>query len=219
MIGICTDSGAQLPAELIARYDIEVVPITVTVDGVSYLEHIDLDADAFYDHFSGGAPPAVATAAPSPARFEEAYRALAERGATLDRAAEVAETVAQRAGNIFVVGALDLARAGGRLVGDATAAAAILVLRLEDGKMGVIGEARSVDEAADVMAHAVLTAGNGLRVGVGTSDPSSASIAEALTARVAGSPSVLEVIQYRVGPSVGAPTGPGTAGAVFYAQP
>lgn len=276
MIGICTDSGAQLPAELIARYDIEIVPITVTVDGVSYLEHVDLDADAFYAHFSGGARPAVATAAPSPARFEAAYRSLAargateilsihvgselsgavnaahvarlsspvpvrlldtgsasfvvgaaawaasesrDRGATMDQAADVGETVARRAGNIFVVGALDLARAGGRLVGDAVTGAAIPVLRLDEGKMSVIGEARSVAEAADVMAHAVLTAGDGLRVGIGTSDPSSAPLADALTDRVARSPSVHEVVQYRVGPSVGAHTGPGTAGAVFYTRP
>ena len=33
VIGVCTDSNAQLPPELIKRFDIEVVPITVIVDG------------------------------------------------------------------------------------------------------------------------------------------------------------------------------------------
>lgn len=273
MIGICTDSGAQLPAELVSRYDIEVVPLTVTVDGTSYLEHVELDADAFYERFRAGAQPAVSTAAPSPARFAAAYHALAERGATeilsihvgselsgtlnaahvalgespvavrlvdtgsasfvvgaatwaasnavvrgasLEEAAAIAETVARGAGNIFVVGALDLARSGGRLVGDADEVDAIPVLRLEDGKMSVLGEVRSVDEAADVMATAVLGGGDSLHVGVGTSDVGSRPIARALTDRIGASASVLEVVQYRVGPSVGAHTGPGTAGAVYF---
>ena len=276
MIGICTDSGAQLPAALVARYDVEVVPLTVTVDGTSYLEHVELDADAFYERFRDGARPAVSTAAPSPARFAAAYRALAGRGATeilsihvgselsgtlnaahvaldsspvevrlvdtgsasfvvgaatwgageaitrgasLDDAAAMAETVARRAGNIFVVGALDLARSGGRLVGDATEVDAIPVLRLEDGKMSVLGEVTSVDEAADVMAAAVLGGGGSLRVGVGTSDEGSQRIATALTERLVASASVLEIVQYRVGPSVGAHTGPGTAGAVYFTRP
>ena len=45
MIGICTDSNSQLPESLAQRYAVEVVPITVTVDGHEYLEGVDLDAD------------------------------------------------------------------------------------------------------------------------------------------------------------------------------
>lgn len=46
MIRVCCDSGAQPDAELA---DIEVVPLTVTVDGVSHLEGDDLDADGFWE--------------------------------------------------------------------------------------------------------------------------------------------------------------------------
>ncbi len=275
MIGMCTDSGSQLPAELVARYGIEVVPLTVTVDGVSYLEHIELDADAFYARFDGGATPQISTAAPSPGQFVEAYRALASHGATeilsihvgadlsgtlnaariatdladvpvqlvdtrsasfvvgaatwaaadavargarLDEATAVADAVARSAGNIFVVGTLDLARAGGRLAGGG-AVEAIPVLELADGKLNIIGDARSADEAAEVMAAAVLAAEGPLRVGVGSSDATSRPVAAALTARIGASPAVTDVVQYRVGPSVGAHTGPGTAGAVFFAHP
>ena len=44
MIGICTDSNSQMPTALAERYDIEVVPVTVTVDDHEYLEGVDLDA-------------------------------------------------------------------------------------------------------------------------------------------------------------------------------
>lgn len=49
MIRVCCDSGAQLDAELAERLGIEVVPLTVTVDGVSHLEGVDLDADGFWE--------------------------------------------------------------------------------------------------------------------------------------------------------------------------
>ena len=48
MIGLCTDSNAQLPAELVDRYGVEVVPLTVTLDGDDFLEGVNLDADGFY---------------------------------------------------------------------------------------------------------------------------------------------------------------------------
>ena len=82
MIGFCVDSNAQMPAQLVERYGVEVVPLTVTVEGEAFLEGVDLDAAAFWARFGGGAGPAVGTTAPSPGRFVAAYEALAERGAT-----------------------------------------------------------------------------------------------------------------------------------------
>ena len=276
MIGLCTDSNAQLPPSMAERYGVEVVPLTVTVDGQEFLEGVDLDADAFYARFQGRTPK-VSTAAPSPGRFAAAYRALAERGADqilsvhigstvsatlgsarigaqlspvpvrlvdtgtasfaiscclwaaaealaagagLDEAAAAAEGVAGRLGNVFVVGALELTRAGGRLAAgvdaDAAARAGIPVLTIAEGVIRAVGQVASVDEAADAMAERVLAAGQRLRVGVGVADAGAAPMGEALEARLAGAPQVLEVVRYRVGPSVGAHTGPGTAGAMYY---
>ena len=82
MIGICTDSGSQLPASLAQRYGIEVVPLTVTVDGAEYMEGIDLDADAFYAKYTDGHRPAVSTSQPSPGQFAVAYDDLLARGCT-----------------------------------------------------------------------------------------------------------------------------------------
>ena len=273
MIGICTDSNGQLPRELIDRYDIEVVPLTVSVDGIDYLEGIDLDADRFYDLFADGHQPSISTAAPSPGRFTAAYRNLAargatsilsvhigselsgtlnaaqlgarqaptpvrfvdthaasfvvgcacweaadavSRGATIDDAAAVAESVAAACGNIFIVGTLSLARAGGRLAADAGDRSSVPVLQLAGGKMEVLGDAATTDDAAAIMAEAVLGAGAGLRVGIGHSDQTSRPVADQLARRLEQAHNVTETVRYRVGPSVGAHTGPGTAGIVFH---
>lgn len=273
MIGICTDSNAQLPRDLVDRYDIEVVPLTVTVDGTDYLEGIDLDADRFYELFADGHDPSITTAAPSPGRFTGAYRNLAERGATsilsvhigselsgtlnaaqiaardastpvrlvdthaasfvvgcatweaadaltrgatIDEAAEAARTAAAACGNIFIVGTLSLARAGGRLATESAAAVSVPVMRLKDGKIELLGDATTTDAAASIMAEAVLGAGAGLRVGIGESDQTSGPVADELARRLEHAANVTETVRYRVGPSVGAHTGPGTAGVVFH---
>ena len=82
MIGICTDSNAQLPPALAERFGIEVVPLTVTVDDIDYLEGIDIDADAFYARYLDGACPTVTISHPSPGQFAVAYEDLAARGCT-----------------------------------------------------------------------------------------------------------------------------------------
>ena len=276
MIGLCTDSNAQLPPELVERYGVEVVPLTVTVDGEAFLEGVELDADGFYARFAGGAAPTVTTAAPGPGLFVAAYEALAARGATeilsvhigssisatvdaarlaarnapvpvrlvdtgtasfavscclweaaeavaegadVEQAAQVAERVAGLTDNVFVVGALDLARGGGRLSAAADRALqadGIPVLRLVEGSFQPVAQVRTVEEAAAAMAFAVTGSGTGLRVGISIADAAAAPVGEALEARLAGAAEVAELVRYRVGPSVGVHTGPGTAGAMWY---
>ena len=80
MIGLCTDSNSQLPQSLAERYDVEVVPVTVTVNDHDYLEGVDLDADVFYDMLSADPPPRVSTSQPSPGQFAAAYDTLLQRG-------------------------------------------------------------------------------------------------------------------------------------------
>ena len=276
MTGLVTDSNSQLPLELAERYGVEVVPLTVTVDGVEHAEGEDLDADGFWARFEGGVP-SVTTSQPSPGRFAAAYEAVAARGAdeilsihigsavsgtvnsarlaagsapvpvrvvdtgtasfavaccvweaaealaqgaSAEEAAAVAGAVASRVGNVFVVGALDPARAGGRLSEPGAGlgpGGGIPVLTLRGGAMEIVGRAADLHHAAEVMAGAVRAGGRGLRVGVGTADAGTEPLARDLEARLAAAPEVDEMVRYRVGPSVGAHTGPGTVGAVFYA--
>jgi Uncharacterised protein, DegV family COG1307 len=79
MIGICTDSGSQLPASLARRLGIEVVPLTVTVGEHEYLEGIDLDVDELYD-LLGDDHESPTIGQPSPGQCAVAYEELVERG-------------------------------------------------------------------------------------------------------------------------------------------
>lgn len=273
-VAIVTDSNAQLPADLVDRYRVTVVPLTVTVDGTSYLEGEELDADGFYAHFEGGAAPVVSTSQPSPGQFTRAYADLAASGATsilsihigsavsgtcnsarlaaatspvpvrlvdtgtasfgvgccvweagevlargggVEEAATVAAELGPAIGNVFTVRALDLPRAGGRLAAGAeVGATAIPVLSLVGAEMQVVGQVADVEEAADAMAAHALRWGPSLRIGVGVADRAAAPLWQALEERLAGAAEVAEVVRYRIGPSVGAHTGPGAAGAFFY---
>ena len=150
----------------------------------------------------------------------EAGEALAG-GASLEEAAEVAEAVAARVRTVFTVRALDLARAGGRLraTGDeelAADGAAIPVLTMEGAQARVVAYAADVATAADAMAAHVLAGGESLRVGLGIADAGATPLWQALEERLIGAPPVREVVRYRIGPSVGAHTGPGSAGAYFH---
>ncbi|MGH9156578.1 MAG: DegV family protein, partial [Acidimicrobiales bacterium] len=270
-IGLCTDSNAQMPAELVARYGVAVVPLTVVIDGRSLLEGEELEADAFYAAMAASPPPSVTTAAPSPGRFVAAYQALAGAGATAivsvhigsaisgtlnsarvaadlspvpvhlvdtgtasfavaccvweaaealargagaDEAARVAGEVAGCTDNVFVVKALDLARAGGRLsraAGGAVDGGAIPVLRLVDGIYRAVAQVHTVADAAEVMAGAVLAGtgpggGTRLRVGISIADAAAAPLWQALEDRLAGRPEIADLVRYRVGPSVGVHT-------------
>ncbi len=280
-IGVVTDSNSQLPPEVAARHGIEVVPLTVTVDGVAHLEGVELDADEFFAAWAAGATPEVSTAAPSPGLFVQAYERLAEagaeeilsihigaevsgtlnaaalavgaspvpvrlvdtgtasfgvaccvleavdalaRGASAEEAAAVAERVGPTVDNVFVVGALDIVAAGGRLAAGTEAGDGIPVLSLVEGRIARVGEVADVADAVEAMAGHVLRpevldalpAGTGLRASVGIADVGARPLADALAERLEAADEVVEVLSYRVGPSVGVHTGPGTAGCFVW---
>jgi fatty acid-binding protein DegV len=79
-----------------------------------------------------------------------------------------------------------------------------------------VGEAATMDEAVQAMAATVVAFGTGLRVGLGIADAGAAPLWHALEAALMDAPEVLDVVRYRIGPSVGAHTGPGSAGAIYY---
>ena len=74
-IAIVTDSTADLARDLVEQRDITVVPLTVTLDGQSYLDGVEIQADEFYAKLvaSGQMP---TTSQPSPSRFASAYERL-----------------------------------------------------------------------------------------------------------------------------------------------
>ena len=145
----------------------------------------------------------------------EVIDALAQ-GVDADRAPDIARQASARVGNTFVVKALDLMRRGGRLEQGARADA-VPVLAYSDGAVRVSGNADTVARAVTLMAETIREASAaaryGLRVGIGhgAAEP----IARELRRHVCVMPGVDEVIDYIVGPSIGAHTGAGNAGAVF----
>ncbi len=74
-IGIVTDSTADLPQELVSRYEIEVVPLHVSVDNQNYDDGVDITPTEFYQKIKSGSTLPI-TSQPSPGAFVECYRAL-----------------------------------------------------------------------------------------------------------------------------------------------
>ncbi|MEH7114048.1 DegV family protein [Neobacillus niacini] len=72
MIKIISDSSADLPVNLLEKYDITLVPLTVTIEGQDYLEKVDLSPEEFFAKmFSSEVLPK--TSQPSPASFADAF--------------------------------------------------------------------------------------------------------------------------------------------------
>jgi DegV family protein with EDD domain len=80
-VGVVTDSSSDLPAELVAQWGIEIVPLTIRFGDEEFVDREELSTDEFWARCARS-PVLPSTAAPAPGRFEQAYHALAERGAT-----------------------------------------------------------------------------------------------------------------------------------------
>jgi len=52
MIGILTDSTCDLPADIISRYNIRVIPMKIRLNQESYLDGVTLTGDMFYRHIA-----------------------------------------------------------------------------------------------------------------------------------------------------------------------
>ncbi len=77
-IGIVTDSTADLSQEIVDQYEIEVIPLQVSIDHQTYRDGIDLTATQFYQklEFTTGHP---TTSQPAPGLFVECYQRLLKK--------------------------------------------------------------------------------------------------------------------------------------------
>ena len=80
-VRIVTDSACDLPQSVADDLGIEIVPLTIRIDGVDYIDRADLSPAEFWAKCAAS-PTLPETAAPSPGQFENAYRKLAGEGAT-----------------------------------------------------------------------------------------------------------------------------------------
>ncbi len=276
-IAVVVDSAGYLPATLIERHGLFVVPLSVVLDGEEFLE-TEITPDEFYERLPRAR--SVSTSQPSVGRLIDCYHRAAEagarsilsihigsnisgtvqaawlaaesapvpvqivdtrlasfaeglcvlealealeEGASPEDAARRCEAASSCVGNTFIVKALDLMRGGGRLaVGATEPATGIPVMTFGAEGAKVAGSAATVEEAVEIMAQQVRAAAETkdarrLRVGVGHG--AAAEVASALHRRLLDTPGIDEIIDYVVGPAVGAHVGAGNVGAVFLPRP
>ncbi len=88
---VVTDSAASLPEPLARRWNVIIVPLEVTIDGVaSHSTGLD-DLERVLDALDAGKP--VSTSQPSVGAFDEAYRAAAAAGATDIVSVHITQTI------------------------------------------------------------------------------------------------------------------------------
>ena len=272
-IAIVTDSSSQITADLVERFAVDVVPLTVTIDGTDYLEGVDLDADGFYAAFDSGPPPEIVTSQPAPGRFVAAYEAAQRRGCeevvsihigeamsgtvgsarlaadaaplpvtvidtgsasfgvsvcvwaagvAIDRGANIGDierriaALAPRIATAFMIGVPLLTERGGRATGIDLDDEGLQILAMADGDVEVLDRVSTIDDTIDVMSTYALRRGGGSTIAIGTADAPSRPLAERLERAVRGLDGIDQVVHYRVGPSIGAHTGPGTFGLFVF---
>ena len=76
---ISADSTCDLPQELVERFDIRIIPLTVLLGEDSYFDNKDFDPDKIYEYYkeSGTLPK---TSAPSVQQFIDFFTPLVEEG-------------------------------------------------------------------------------------------------------------------------------------------
>jgi DegV family protein with EDD domain len=80
-VRIVTDSACDLPQQVADELGIDIVPLTIRIDGHEYVDRADLTPKEFWAKCAASAT-LPETAAPSPGQFEASYRRLAAEGAS-----------------------------------------------------------------------------------------------------------------------------------------
>ncbi|MFZ0216861.1 MAG: DegV family protein [Candidatus Dormiibacterota bacterium] len=74
-VALVTDSTSDMPRPTAAEVGVTVVPLTLTLDGTSYRDGIDITTDEFYRRLTASSGIAT-TSQPSPGAFAEIYEEL-----------------------------------------------------------------------------------------------------------------------------------------------
>ena len=76
-VAIVTDSTAYLPAELVQRHHIHVIPLNLLFGQTGYLDNVDIGADEFYARLSKLNGDLPTTSQPSAGLFRDLYEEVA----------------------------------------------------------------------------------------------------------------------------------------------
>ena len=139
------------------------------------------------------------------------------QGGSVEDAALTAEALTPRIGSVTILQALEFARSQGRMAEELPEGAdGIAVFSIIDGETAVAGEGRSVDELCRLMVETMTAHGDQVRVALCIADASAEPFYAQMEALLDQAPNVVDLVRYRVGPSIGAFTGPGAAGGFWY---
>jgi fatty acid-binding protein DegV len=135
-------------------------------------------------------------------------------GANLAEAVHVVEALSPYIGSVFVLGAQPQSTGvrAEQLRGEAAAGDGIQLLTLHAGQTKLLATARTSAEAIAKMTAVASGWGPRIRVGVGLADSSGEPLTRALEAAVGDLGNVVEVVRYRVGPSIAVYSGLGGVG-------
>lgn len=138
-------------------------------------------------------------------------------GAGAASAAATAAAMAPAIGTSFILQGLDFAKAGGRFTTSLPDEADdVIVLAGHGTAIDIVGSGRGVDELCDLMVAPFLADGVPIRAGIGLADGATQPFTDGIEARLRDAELVVECVRYRVGPSIAAHTGPGTAGGFWW---
>ena len=115
-----------------------------------------------------------------------------------------------------VIGRIRTVVAGGAPGGRVSSPPGLPLLSFVEGATRPVGSSTDLSDAAEAMARTISEQGEGLHVAVGHASVATRAAADALADKLEQSRSVVDVIRYRVGPSVGAHTGPLSFGAFWW---
>jgi len=140
-----------------------------------------------------------------------------EDGAGAAEALAVADRTADGLYSVTAVGAAELVNASGRVQLDESGSGIDLFTTAPEGVIEMLPSAHSVDEVCDSIAAAMTLGGEPIRVALGVADETAMAYWQGIESRLNERDDVVEIVRYRIGPSVGAFFGPGTAGGFWYA--
>ncbi len=141
----------------------------------------------------------------------------AENGSTLEQCVAAAMATIAEPRNVFVLSELDFVRVEGRFRVDSPDGdvKGIPVVAMHGEDLTVVGDARDIAHASDLMVDVVARQTAPCRVGIGVGGREAFDFYGTLRSRLERLDNVAEIIDYRCGPSVGAYSGPGVAGMAW----
>ncbi len=136
-------------------------------------------------------------------------------GATLANAKQAALDRAAVTSSVFMIDGTELARRSGRF-NEVDLGSGVPVLASGPEGLSSLGEVRSITDGVDLMAENLLSRAPRVVVAVGRASAATDPVTNALVERLREAPTVVDLIDYRVGPSIAAHTGPNTVGGFSF---